>query len=123
MAVAFDRLKKRRDFLAVAATDQKAISRSMVLQYKDNPELPPGVSRVGFTVTRKQGNAVVRNRIRRRLREAFRQAGPIKGHAGFDYVVIGRHAACDCPYRQIQSDMENALRKAHAAPPPGRPHA
>ncbi len=116
MSIAFARLKKRRDFLAVAAAEQKVTSRSMVLQFRDNPELSPGMSRVGFTVTRKQGNAVVRNRIRRRLREAFRMAAPKAGRAGFDYVVIGRHSACDCPYQQIQSDLEGALRKAHNTP-------
>ncbi len=68
-----DRLRKRRDFLA-AAKAQKAGVASLLLQGRNRGDTPQ--VRVGFTVTKKVGNAVVRNRIRRRLREAARAAMP-----------------------------------------------
>ncbi len=107
-----ERLKKRREFLAVAASGQKAVARGLVLQYMRNPSLDAETLRVGFTVTKKVGNAVVRNRVRRRLREAFRLHGLASARAGHDYVVIGRAAALDCPFERLVEDVKYALRKA-----------
>lgn len=106
------RIKKRRDFVAAAAKGHKVVASTLVLQ--GNPpagETSSDSIRVGFTVTKKVGNAVVRNRIRRRLREAARQLVPQNGLAGWDYVVIGRYKALDEPFDILLRDLRYALRK------------
>lgn len=84
-------LRKRADFLRLNRARRFA-ARGLVLQAAKSPDADDKTSfaRVGLTVTKKIGNAVVRNRTRRRLREAARQVLPIAGHAGYDYVLIAR---------------------------------
>ncbi len=109
------RLKKRQEFLHVAASGNKMVTRTMVLQYRQ--QMPVSAcTRVGFTVSRKQGNAVARNRIRRRLKEAFRLTQTEIGVSGWDVVVIGRHTAKQCPFRTIEQDMRYALSKLSRLP-------
>lgn len=106
------RIKKRRDFVAAAAKGHKVVASTLVLQ--GNPPAAGSTSasiRVGFTVTKKVGNAVVRNRIRRRLREAARQLVADNGKPGWDYVVIGRARALDEPFAIILRDLRYAIRK------------
>lgn len=67
--------------------------------------------RVGFTVTKKLGNAVARNRIKRRLREAARQIFPLYGKAGLDYVVIGRNQTQSGEFSEILNDMRRAAQQ------------
>jgi len=67
--------------------------------------------RVGFTVTRKVGNAVARNRVKRRLRAAAAEVFPRIGRAGTDYVVIGRAATLTRPFDALRSDLEQAVAK------------
>ena len=67
--------------------------------------------RIGFTVSRKVGNAVVRNRARRRLKAAAENIFPAHGKPGFDYVVIGRAATPVRPWAALQDDMVAALKK------------
>lgn len=114
-----DVLKKRSDFLT-AAQGKRWHSPSMVVQMVHTPalqstqnNLPRSDSdpRVGFTVTKRVGNAVVRNRVRRRLRAAARQIVPEYGHAGRDYVLIGRKAALDQPFECLLDDLKGALIK------------
>lgn len=71
---------------------------------------------LGFTATRKVGNAVVRNRARRRLKEAARIALANKGQAGWDYVAIARAETGDIAFPRLIADFERALTKL-AAPP------
>ncbi len=71
-------------------------------------------ARIGFTVSRKVGNAVERNRVRRRLREAVRRAAEGRIRDGHDYVIIGRRAALDAPYMRIVEDLATAFAKVHA---------
>jgi ribonuclease P protein component len=107
-----ERLKKRREFLSVAAADAKFVTRSFVLQYRVSEECRArGCCRVGFTVTKRQGGAVVRNRIRRRLREALRHAYARNPLAGWELVVIGRHTAHSCPFSVIEQDFRYALSR------------
>jgi ribonuclease P protein component len=73
-----------------------------------------GPARVGFTVSKKVGNAVERNRVRRRLREIVRVAGSNRIRTGHDYVLIGRRAALKAPFARIAEDFEGALRRVHA---------
>ncbi len=93
---------------------------AFVLEAKVRPALPEidPSPRFGLTVTKKLGNAVVRNRIRRRLREALRAGALDQARQGFDYVVIGRQAALKRPFDQLVTDMRVSLGKVHGKPKP-----
>lgn len=105
------RLGKRADFL-LAAKASKAARRNLVLQARDRAD-EDAACRIGFTVTRKVGNAVVRNRVRRRLRAAMREAAPL-AHDGHDYVLIGRRGALSAPFAEIAGDLAAAFAKIHS---------
>lgn len=75
---------------------------------------PDDGPRVGFTVTRKVGNAVVRNRAKRRLRSAAEAVMAEHGQSGMDVVMIGRAATLKRPFDRLIGDMEKALRKLDA---------
>lgn len=68
--------------------------------------------RVGFTVTKKVGNAVVRNRMKRRLRALARELLPSAGVPGADHVLIGRNGGIERPYADLQRELAKALAKA-----------
>lgn len=104
------RLKRRAEFLRVAARGRKIATPGMVLQVLPRADAEP--VRLGFTVTRKVGNAVVRNRTRRRLREAVRLL--LRDHrlSGVDLVLIGREATKGRAFRDLQADLRQALDKA-----------
>jgi ribonuclease P protein component len=108
-----ERLKHRSDFLA-AATGMKVPAGAFVLQARSRgDEAPP---RIGFTVSKKVGNAVERNRVRRRLREVVRRSAAFAADAadaGHDYVLIGRRAALQVPFERLIVEFEGALRRAH----------
>jgi ribonuclease P protein component len=76
--------------------------------------------RVGFTVSRQVGNAVQRNRVRRRLRELVRLAPAGALRPGHDYVVIGRRAALVASFTDMVRQFDSALRRLHAAPRHGQ---
>jgi ribonuclease P protein component len=105
-----ERLRQRADFLA-AATGVKIPAAAFVLQAKRRSD--PGPARIGFTVSKKVGNAVERNRVRRRLREIVRLTGQDRVRAGHDYVLVGRRAALALPFERIQQDFDGAIRRAH----------
>ena len=105
-----ERLKQRADFLA-AATGAKAPSTAFVLQALKRRD--DGPVRVGFTVSKKVGNAVERNRVRRRLREILRRAPPVGMRPGHDYVLIGRRAALVQPFDRMIDELDRALRRVH----------
>jgi ribonuclease P protein component len=102
------RLRQRADFLAAAA-GFKVSTRTFVLQMRDRRD--DGPSRVGFTVSKKVGNAVERNRIRRRLREVVRHAADDAARPGRDYVVIGRRAGLNAPFGGMLEDFKSALQR------------
>lgn len=111
-----ERLRQRADFLA-AANGVKAPTAMFVLQMRKRQET--GAARVGFTVSRRVGGAVERNRVRRRLREIVRLSPPSAMRPGHDYVLIGRRPAIDAPFERIRNEFDRALRRVHASPGPG----
>ena len=110
----FMTIQRRSDFLSAASKGRKFITGTFVLQSLERSESHPAgeQARFGFTVTRKMGDAVSRNRIKRRLREAIRQAN-LEQHAKprHDYVVIARQKALDCPFSDLLRDMEFAFSR------------
>lgn len=105
-----ERLRQRADFLATA-TGVKIPAAAFVLQAKRRSDQGP--ARFGFTVSKKVGNAVERNRVRRRLREIVRLTGADRVRAGHDYVLVGRRAALALPFERIKQDFDGAIRRAH----------
>ena len=103
------RLKKRRDFLRASARGKRAARPGLVLQAVAGQ---PGQLRVGFTVTKKVGNAVVRNRTRRRLKEAVRLTLPALAAPGWDVVLIGRDGTRARPFASLVEDLRGALKQA-----------
>ena len=109
-----ERLKRRVDFRAAAGA-MRAPAAAFLVQARCRAE--GGAPRVGFTVSRHVGNAVERNRVRRRLREMVRLAAAQTLQAGHDYVLIGRRAALNRPFDQMLRDFAMAVRRIHAAGP------
>jgi ribonuclease P protein component len=107
------RLKRRADFLRVAAKGRKAATHGLVLQAL--PRQDDGPARIGFTVTKKIGGAVVRNRARRRLKEAVRLELAADGLTGLDLVLIGREGTRRRAFPELRDDLRRALRKAGVA--------
>ncbi len=104
-----ERLKKRKEFLR-AARGVKWVAPGLILQCWQRGD--DNCSRIGFTVTKRVGNAVVRNRVKRRLREVARHD---KAHAqtGFDYVVIGRKSTIPRVFSELERDLSGAFRGIH----------
>lgn len=103
-----ERLRQRADFLA-AASGAKSTTSAFVLQMRKRADIGP--ARFGFTVSKRVGGAVERNRVRRRLREIVRIANSDWIKAGRDYVLIGRRAALKVPFARMAEDLDGALRR------------
>lgn len=113
------RLKRRQDFLKVAAARRKWVAPGFILQarVRERDEHWNGdisAVRVGFTVSRKVGNAVERNRVRRRLRAAAAEVLSANARPGYDFVVIGRTGALTRPFGALANDLRAALRRLDA---------
>jgi len=117
---AIGRLKTRAEFLHVREGSRFA-APSLVLQARardDTADADHGVARFGFTASKALGGAVLRNRARRRLREAVRIVGPTHAMPGYDYVLIARAGTLQRRFTEITKDLERALTKVHQAPRP-----
>lgn len=109
-------LRNRADFLAAARARRQGTKSMMVQARKRRDDETATGMRVGYTCSKKVGNAVARNRAKRRLREAARSVLPDHGKSGFDYVLIGRAEVTDKrPFESLKGDLIYALSKLHAA--------
>ena len=106
------RLKRRREFLAVAGTRCRWATAAFVLQAGPR-------AGIGFTASRRIGNAVARNRARRRLRAAARALLPGAAKPGYDYVIVARPAILTCPFEALLTDLANAFARVIRNRPPG----
>ncbi|WP_343560781.1 ribonuclease P protein component [Kiloniella sp. b19] len=117
-------LKKRSEFLRIAATQQKWVTPGLILQARRRQTEGSLSSEgglfgssedtllgVGFTVTKKVGNAVERNRVKRRLRALASELLPERGKEGHDYVLIGRRLTLYRDYSDLKKDLAFALKR------------
>lgn len=118
-ACPYGRLTHRAEFLRVAASGRKAPAGGVVLQALARGDDAP--VRVGFTVTKKVGNAVVRNRTRRRMKEAARLWLAAHPAPGTDLVLIGRASTRGRAFTSLVADIGRALDRVDTPPPPGKP--
>ncbi len=105
---AMERLKQRKDFLA-AATVASVSTPGFIVQERRRGDAGP--ARIGFTVSRKVGGAVERNRLRRQLRAIVRLSATTGLKAGSDYVLIGRRAGLGIPFVKLTVDFAGALKR------------
>ena len=103
------RLKRRAEFLRVASKGRKTPVPGLVLQALARDDRAP--ARLGFTVTKKVGNAVIRNRTRRRLREAARIVLAEQPAQGVDLVLIGRQETRGRRFALLVDDVRRAMTK------------
>jgi ribonuclease P protein component len=108
-----DRLRQRADFLAVA-NGARANSTAFVVQGRRRDD--DGPIRIGFTVTKKNGTATERNRIRRRLRELVKRLDVIPMRPHHDYVLVGRRAALHRDFAAMLDDLRQALLRLDRQP-------
>ncbi|WP_078599518.1 ribonuclease P protein component [Thioclava sp. DLFJ4-1] len=118
-------LRQRADFLKAASAQRKGMP-GFLLQARKRREgepVAPDLIRVGFTCSKKLGNAVARNRAKRRLREIARQVLPKAGRSGWDYVLVGRpEATATRDFAAMLAEFETVLTIIHDLPiSPPRP--
>ena len=104
------RLRRRSEFLRVAASGLSRSSRAFKLQMAPRADAADE-PRFGFTVTKKVANAVGRNRIRRRLKEALRLSGALAATKGCDYVFVARREALAAPFGDLETQISQAFRR------------
>ena len=111
-AVSLCVLQKRADFLKAASARRQGTG-GFLLQARDRADGDPAV-RVGFTASKKIGNAVLRNRAKRRLRALAREVLAPAARPGWDYVLVARpEATVSRPYADLGADLDQALRSVH----------
>jgi ribonuclease P protein component len=127
-------LKKRSDFLRLrggrrcqkAAFILETKERSTLVGITPSGDAPPDQldgsadPRFGFTISKKVGNAVVRNKIRRRLKHAIRELAPSKAQPGYDYVLVARRPAATQSYEDLKKDLARCFERVHAQPRTGK---
>ncbi len=104
------RLTKRQDFLALTKKGSKVFSASVVMQARQRQGELTGI-RIGFTASRKVGNAVERNRAKRRMRAAAAEIFPARAQQGWDYVIIARSTVLTHDYKKLKKDLAYSLKQ------------
>ena len=114
VSVCLQTLTDRPDFLACARAS-KQVTPGFVLQARHRDEsIAPGCIRIGFTASKKVGNAVARNRAKRRLRALARAVLPNAAKPGWDYVLIARAGeTASRSFQDLESDLHRAIAKVH----------
>ena len=105
-----DILTKRHDFVAASKRGTKGVAYSVIIQIRNRHDDKP--ARYGITASKKTGNAVIRNRAKRRLREIVRHMLTPLAAQGHDYVLVARHNTADIDWVQLVKDFHKALRRA-----------
>ena len=107
-------LKKRAEFLAAARARRVPVAGFLLqARQRDSGEAAQGI-RVGFTCSKKVGNAVTRNRAKRRLRALAQAMLGTRGRAGWDYVLVGKPGVTvDRPFDALREDLTRALERIH----------
>jgi ribonuclease P protein component len=103
-------LRKRADFVAANNKGRRGSTPGFLLLVRNRADDDPSM-RVGFTVTKKIGNAVVRNRMKRRFRAIARDVVPAHGHPGTDHVIVGRPAGVEREFAKLRQELVAALDK------------
>lgn len=113
MGGAIGGLKRRADFVRLTRNGRRQAMPGLVLQTLPSPEPLDGTLtlRVGYTVSKRVGNAVERNRLKRRLRAAVNLVFPACAAPGRDYVIVGRRAGLERPFAELAADLSRALKK------------
>jgi ribonuclease P protein component len=115
-AVSLLTLKKRADYLKAASARRQGTG-GFLLQARNRGDDKPEI-RVGFTASKKIGNAVLRNLAKRRLRALARETLPALAQPGWDYVLVARpEATVSRPYADLLSDLKTALGSVHRSKP------
>lgn len=115
MILALTTLKSRNEFLAVRGGARASVPVCLLEARKRKAGVISFAGpRFGFTITKKLGNAVTRNRIRRRLKAALTTLESDFATDGFDYVVVARQAAFNRPFADLMGDLRRALQSVHS---------
>mgnify|MGYP002640387969 CR=1 FL=1 len=110
MGAAVDRLKRRPEFIRAARRGRSCATPGLVLQVYSRGDGDAPL-RVGYTASKKVGNAVIRNRARRRLRAVVDAIALQNAKTGRDYVLIARGGTPGRPYAALERDFETALKR------------
>lgn len=115
------RLRHRRDFLQAARALRQPATGFLLQARARSADEAPGLIRVGFTCSRKLGNAVTRNRAKRRLRAVARAVMACCARPGWDYVLVGRpEKTVSRPFNLLEQDLRRALQAVHTPRPERR---